>query len=110
MEHGNLSRLQLRMGARLLDSIKSLGRHRLKGDEVMSELIAEAEQLGIDLIRGRMPLITVLRTSELLKGIAQYKNAECRTVEYGISADCITRTMDALRRDRSDSAERSSDD
>ena len=87
MVHGTLLNLKLKRAARLLDSIKSLSRLQAKGDTNMSEFITELEQLGVDGINGRKPLITMLRASEIAKGIAQYNNAKCRLVEYGLIAE-----------------------
>ena len=102
MGTGLSMRLKYRTAARLQDAIRNLGKHK-RGDEKMSELITEAEELGVDIIRGNKPMILGNRTSYLLMSLAAFKNSECRRVDYGLhesNMERIARFAESRQRHR----------
>lgn len=79
MECGTSLNLRLRTAARLQDAIRSLG--RLRRENGMSEVIVRTEQLLVDTIDGKKPLVLVDRIAKGLKGIAQYNNSAVRMAD-----------------------------
>jgi hypothetical protein len=97
MDNGKSFALRLKTAARLQDAIRSLGKYK-RGNKEMTEAIKKAEELVEDLVDGRKPLITGLRTSYLLMSIAAHNNSNCRLMEYGLHEESKAAVRGMLQR------------